>query len=204
MDENRTVQMDAYPQEDPGRTDADSPPTIPIDDMFQEPEWPLPMDDQTPPGPPPAYQPPPLGTPQPHPPSGGAGAAGHTVIMRQEAPTPLLAWLAVVEGPGGPRGQVFTLDREMIIGRKAGQIVLPGDSYVSGQHARVRLESSETDEGAHLFVLYDLASANGTFAGDRETYHDNQIYRYELDDGDFVLVGETTLVFKQVELDEEP
>lgn len=201
MDEKPTVQMDAYPQEDPGWTDADSPPTIPIDDMFQEPEWPLPMDAQNPPMPPPAYQPPPPGTP-PHPHSAGAEPGGHTVIMRQEAPAPLLAWLAVIEGPGGPRGQVFALDRETIIGRKGGQIVLAGDSYVSGQHARVRLESSETDEGTHTFVLYDLASANGTFAGDRETYQDNQVYRYELEDGDFVLVGETTLVFKQVELDE--
>ena len=203
MDEKPTVQMDGYSQEDPGMTDADSPPTIPIDDMFQEADWPLPMDEQGPPAPPPAYQPPPFGTPPPHPPSGGAGPAGHTVVMRQEAPAPLLAWLAVIKGPGGPRGQVFTLERETIIGRKAGQIVLGGDSYVSGQHAKVRLESSEADEESHTFVLYDLASANGTFAGDRETYEDNQIYRYELEDGDFVLVGETTLVFKQVELDEK-
>lgn len=202
MDEKPTVQMDAYPQEDPGRTDADSPPTIPIDDMFQEPAWP-PMDEQGPPSPPP-YQPPPMGTPPPQVPSGGAGAAGHTVIMQQETSAPLLAWLAVVKGPGGPRGQVFTLDRETVVGRKAGQIVLAGDSYVSGQHAKVRLEQSEEDEGTQTFVLYDLASANGTFAGDRETYRDNQIYRYELEDGDFVLVGETTLVFKQVELDETP
>jgi len=202
MDEKPTVQMDAYPQEDPGGTDADSPPTIPIDDMFQEPAWP-PMDEQRPPGPPP-YQSPPVGTPPPQPPSGGAGAAGHTVIMQQETAAPLLAWLAVVKGPGGPRGQVFTLDRETVIGRKAGTIVLGGDSYVSGQHAKVRLEPSEEDEETDTFVLYDLASANGTFAGDRESYRDNQIYRYELEDGDFVLVGETTLVFKQVELDEAP
>ena len=202
MDEKPTVQMDAYPERDPGGMDADSPPTIPIDDMFQEPAWPTPLDAPAPPGPPPAYQPPSLGTP-PQAPSPGAGPAGHTVIMQQEASAPLLAWLAVIKGPGGPRGQVFTLDRETVIGRKAGQIVLGGDSYVSGQHAKVRLESSETDEETHTFVLYDLASANGTFAGDRETYRDNQIYRYELEDGDFLLVGETTLVFKQVELDEK-
>jgi len=77
-------------------------------------------------------------------------------------------------------------------------------SILKAKRDGIDLEQSEEDEGAQTFVLYDLASANGTFAGDRETYRDNQIYRYELEDGDFVLVGETTLVFKQVELDEAP
>jgi pSer/pThr/pTyr-binding forkhead associated (FHA) protein len=96
------------------------------------------------------------------------------------------------------------LQRETVIGRKAGQIVLGGDPSVSSQHAKVRLEASEGDDGRQAFVLYDLASANGTFAGGREAYRDNQIYRYELEDGDFLLLGETTLVFKQVELQDKP
>jgi pSer/pThr/pTyr-binding forkhead associated (FHA) protein len=121
--------------------------------------------------------------------------------MRPEASVPLLAWLAVTDGPGAPRGQVFTLQRETLIGRKAGQIVLAGDAYVSGQHAKVRLEPSEGDEEKHVFVLYDLASANGTYAGSRKDYRDNQVYRHELEDGDFILLGETTLVFKQVKLE---
>jgi pSer/pThr/pTyr-binding forkhead associated (FHA) protein len=120
--------------------------------------------------------------------------------MRPEATAPLLAWLAVTEGPGAPRGQVFTLQQETLIGRKVGQIVLAGDAFVSGQHAKVRLERSEEDEERQVFVLYDLASANGTFAGDQEDYRDTQVYRHELEDGDFILLGETTLVFKQVKL----
>jgi pSer/pThr/pTyr-binding forkhead associated (FHA) protein len=123
------------------------------------------------------------------------------MVMREPVSTPLLAWLAVTEGPGAPRGQVYTLQEETVIGRKVGQILLSNDAYVSGQHAKIRLEYSEADEDKQVFVLYDLASANGTFAGDREDYEDNQVYRHELEDGDFLLLGETTLVFKQVDIE---
>lgn len=192
MDERPTVQMDAYPEEEPRKGDAGTPPTIPIDDLFQEEEWPSPAQKSTPA---------PFAAPPPMPPQASpADSAGKTVIMRPEASTSLLAWLAVTGGPGAPRGQVFNLQRETVIGRKAGQIVLANDAFVSGQHAKVRLERSEEDEGKQVFVLYDLASANGTFVGDREDYRDNQIYRHELEDGDFILLGETTMVFKQVRL----
>jgi pSer/pThr/pTyr-binding forkhead associated (FHA) protein len=125
------------------------------------------------------------------------------MIMTEPVSTPLLAWLAVIDGPGAPRGQVYVLQEETVIGRETGQIILGGDAYVSGQHAKVRLESSEEDEEEQVFVLYDLASANGTFAGDREAYQDSQIYRHELKDGDFVLLGETKMVFKQVRLESD-
>jgi hypothetical protein len=48
--------------------------------------------------------------------------------------------------------------------------------------------------------MFDLGSRNGIFVGDRETYRneENQVYRHELDDGDYLLLGETTLVFKRV------
>jgi pSer/pThr/pTyr-binding forkhead associated (FHA) protein len=96
------------------------------------------------------------------------------------------------------------LQRETLVGRKEGHIVLAGDPSVSGQHAKVRLEPTESDSDRQSFVLYDLASANGTFAGEKGEYRDNRVYRYELKDGDFVLLGETTLVFKQVELEDKP
>jgi hypothetical protein len=191
MDERPTVQMGAYPEEEERKGDVGTPPTVPIDDLFHEQEWPSPAQDSGP-----------YGAPPPMPPQAPqAGPAGETVIMRPEASATLLAWLAVTGGPGAPRGQVFPLQRETLIGRKAGQIVLAGDAFVSGQHAKVRLERSEEDEGKEVFVLYDLASANGTFVGDREDYRDNQVYRHELEDGDFILLGETTLVFKQVGLE---
>lgn len=193
MDEKPTVQMDSYPEEEARKGDVGTPSTIPIDDLFHEPEWPSPAQQSTPT---PFGAPPPMPPEYPH-----AGPAGETVIMRPEAAAPLLAWLAVTEGAGAPRGQVFALQPETLIGRKVGQIVLAGDAFISGQHAKVRLERSEEDNEREVFVLYDLASANGTFVGDRENYRDNQIYRHELEDGDFILLGETTLVFKQVRLE---
>ena len=194
MDEKPTVQMDASPEESRGR-ESETPSTIPIDDMYREPEWGQPAPVQAP-------TPRPF-SPQPPPQRPQSGPAGQTMILQEPVSTPLLAWLAVIEGPGAPRGQIYTLQQETVIGRKTGQIVLSGDAYISGQHAKVRLEASEQDEEEQVFVLYDLASANHTFAGDRDGYKDSQIYRHELKDGDFILLGETTLVFKQVRLKDD-
>lgn len=198
MEDKPTVQMDSYPPDEQGfgSQEAKTPATIPIDDMIQGQGWPstpppapgypMPSPPQQPVSPPP-FSPPPRPAP-----------AGETKLMGRPAPPPLLAWVAVVEGPGAPRGQVFSLQPETVIGRATGQVTLSGDVYASGQHAKIRLEPREDDEEEQALVLYDLASANGTFAGERDDYRDNQIYRHELKDGDFILIGETTLVFKQV------
>ena len=128
---------------------------------------------------------------------------GATMVMEMESPARKLplAWLVAVEGPGASRGTIFTLKAESIIGRNSGDVRLAGDQGVSGQHARVRMELREDAPGEHLFVLYDLASRNGTYAGARDTYQDeaSRTYRHELKDGDYLLIGETTLVFKQIE-----
>jgi pSer/pThr/pTyr-binding forkhead associated (FHA) protein len=87
---------------------------------------------------------------------------------------------------------------ETIIGRNTGDILLSGDPTVSGQHAKVRLEPKEGGvEGEQVFVLYDLASANGTYAGTRENFSDDnsRVYRYELNSGTYILLGETVLTF---------
>jgi hypothetical protein len=210
MEERPTVQMDGSSSGDIGfgADEAKTPPTIPIDDVMrqQQQSWPsAPRAPQAaaPPqspafgAPPPAARPfnaPPAQAPVQQPPT----AAGATRVMGRPAPPPLLAWLAVVEGPGGTRGQAFNLRRETVIGRTTGEILLSGDTFVSGQHAKVRMEPSSADPEKELLVLYDLASANGTFAGSRQDYRQQQVYRHELHDGDFILVGETTLVFKQV------
>jgi pSer/pThr/pTyr-binding forkhead associated (FHA) protein len=92
---------------------------------------------------------------------------------------------------------VKPLATETIVGRAGGDFIL-NDPAISGQHLKIKLETLGEDEQA--FVLYDMASSNGTFAGDRETYQDDtsRVYRHVLQDGDFILVGKTTLVFKQV------
>lgn len=207
MEDKPTEQMDSFLSGDqkPSSREAKTPPaTIPIEDVHGQPGWSAPP-------PPPAYPPPTpqVASPQPFPssppysppppqPQQPAPAGETKIIGPPLLPPSLLAWLAVAEGPGTSRGQVFTLQRETAIGRQNTQIALPEDAYISGQHAKIRLEPSEEDEEKQVFVLYDLASANGTFAGDQDEYRDRRIYRHELHDGDFILIGESTLVFKQV------
>ncbi len=110
-----------------------------------------------------------------------------------------LAWLAIVEGPGGKRGQVFSLKSENVIGRATGSIVLSQDQAVSSRHLRIKLEISEEDPDQQVFVMYDQGSSNGTYVGDYETCQDDdeKIYRHVLQDGDYVRVGETIFIFKQ-------
>jgi hypothetical protein len=177
--------------------DATTPPTIPIDDVMGQQGWPPEPAQAALYAPPPA-QPAPGYSPPPVSPPPAAAAAGATRVMGPPAAEPLLAWLAVVDGPGAPRGQVFSLHPETVIGRTSGQITLGTDPYVSAQHAKIRQEPSEGDPDIPVIVLYDMASANGSFAGSRDDYRDQQVYRHELQDGDYLLIGETTLVFKRV------
>jgi len=141
----------------------------------------------------------PYGPPPQVPNPGGRGAA--TVMMDVMRDLIPLAWLAVVEGPGAARGSVYTLGRETLLGRAAGEIILGMDPAISTQHIKVRLEVSEADPEQQVFVLYDMASANVYLWGDYESCKQDsaeRVYRYELKDGDFLLVGQTILVFKKV------
>ena len=171
-------------------------------DATGQPGTPRPLPPQGSPAPwsPPPAPPPPA--PQPPPPSSqpapGPSAGGRTVLMSAPAPQIPLAWLAVVSGPGAERGRAFVLRPETIVGRAAGEVILGGDSTISAQHAKVRLEPREGGaEDEQVFMLYDLASANGTFVGTSQNYREdtNRVYRRELHDRDYILVGETTLVF---------
>ena len=51
-----------------------------------------------------------------------------------------------------------------------------------------------------MFALFDMGSRNGIYAGPKDSYKDeeNRVYRHELQDGDYLLMGETTLVFKKL------
>jgi FHA domain len=157
---------------------------------------PLPWTPPPPPPSPPASPPPfqPVPAPAPAPASGGA----RTVLMGVPVPQIKLAWLGVVSGPGAERGQTFVLRVETVVGRGGGDWTLSGDGTISSQHIRVRLEPKEGEaEDEHVFVLYDLASANGTYVGTKDNYRedDRRVYRCELHGGDYILLGETTLVF---------
>jgi pSer/pThr/pTyr-binding forkhead associated (FHA) protein len=117
-----------------------------------------------------------------------------------ERPTPVFAWLVVVDGPDrNSIGIVHSLHPETTtIGRVAGNRIVLKDETVSAQHARIRREAKEGQEP--VFALFDMGSRNGIFAGDQDNYRNEEqrVYRHELQDGDYLLVGETTLVFKRL------
>ncbi len=213
MSEDRTTPMRQPDWSKPG-TDADqqetmfseqenvTPPTIPLGDQGQ-PAWkqqPAPAFVRTSPSvsttPPPFPQRPPAGPP---PRQAPAEPQGQTMIIA-ERPTPVFAWLVVVDGPDrGSIGVVHTLRPDSTtIGRVAGNHIVLRDETCSGQHVRIRVEAKEGQPPA--FALYDMGSRNGTFIGDKETYkqESSRKYRHELQDGDYLLVGETTLVFKKL------
>jgi pSer/pThr/pTyr-binding forkhead associated (FHA) protein len=92
------------------------------------------------------------------------------------------AWLFI--SSGSQAGRDFRLGRETTVGRDETHCdVVLSDEKISGKHARIRREGRE-------FVIYDLASLNGTFVNDAK------IQRQILSDDDEITVGQTTLVFK--------
>lgn len=95
-----------------------------------------------------------------------------------------VAWLVVAKGRH--LGRDIRLGRITAIGREGLQnnIVLE-DSAVSAFHAKIRLERGR-------FVLYDLASTNGTSINGR------RVQKQTLMDGDEVVIGRTLFVFKEV------
>ncbi len=85
-----------------------------------------------------------------------APAAGKRTQRRAERSRGREPTLQVLE-PAERRGQTFTLDSELTVGRAGGcGIVLAGDSYASQLHARVFRRDDET-------YVEDLGSTNGTF-----------------------------------------
>jgi pSer/pThr/pTyr-binding forkhead associated (FHA) protein len=58
---------------------------------------------------------------------------------------------------GGGLGEIFPLrEGTNLVGREAGEVVFPGDRYVSARHARIEVAAGE-------ITLADAGSSNGTF-----------------------------------------
>jgi len=100
-------------------------------------------------------------------------------------PAPPAAWL-VPQPPGSGRRQFPLQAGRNVIGRDGTrcQIVLD-DPTVSAEHAAIVFEHGR-------FVLYDLASTNGTFLNGQ------RVQRQMLYDGDEIRLGNAVLVFKKV------
>lgn len=93
-----------------------------------------------------------------------------------------VAWLFIANGPQA--GKDFRVDRDTILGRSPMQCdVILSDEMVSDKHARIKREGE-------AFVIYDLASTNGTFVNAR------QVQKQVLHDEDEIRAGSTRLVFK--------
>jgi hypothetical protein len=208
MSEDRTTPM-RQPQWSQGGADFDdqetvfadqesiTPPTIPLGDQApSQPSGPGFVRSQPAGGTTPApwsSQQGPFGPQQPDAPS------DRTMIISERV-APVFAWLVVVDGPDkGAIGTVLNLKPDQtMLGRAQGNHITLRDDACSAQHARIRTEAQEGQEP--VYVLYDMGSSNGTYIGSKETYRDedSRRYRHELQDGDYLLVGETTLVFKKI------
>ena len=104
---------------------------------------------------------------------------------RVEERAPAMAWLVIKSG--SRPGQQFGLTRgRNTIGRDGTRCdIVLDDGAVSAEHARINFENGQ-------FVIYDLASLNGTFVNRQ------RVQRQLLMDGDLIRLGNTTLVFKKV------
>ena len=74
-------------------------------------------------------------------------------------------------------------ERQIYIGRKSTNDLVIDDESASRIHAYIAYER-------HRHVIYDAGSLNGTFVNKKP------ISRHELKDGDKILIGNTTLIYK--------
>ncbi len=126
------------------------------------------------------------------------GAA--TQIMPAFRSPPTFAWLVIVDSPDKRLiGEIFKLNAgSTSVGRAASNDITLPDNACSAQHAKVRVDQPEG--GEKEFVIHDLASTNGTYVGGKDTYQEesSRTYHQVLHDSDYILLGETSLVFKRV------
>lgn len=100
-------------------------------------------------------------------------------------PPPPVGWLVVRSGRRS--GRDYRLAVQTTVGRDAMQCdLILDDESVSAEHATIKYERGQ-------FVLYDLASTNGTFL------NGEKVQRTPLADGDAITFGHTKVVFKMVE-----
>ncbi len=116
------------------------------------------------------------------------GEPGQAETQVLGGPPPTFAYLIIKDGPRV--GHIFRLNpKGTTIGRDWHNDIILDDEAVSRQHAKIRVEG-EGDKAQ--FFIYDLASTNGTFV------NGERILKHALEDGDEIVMGQTTLVFKRI------
>jgi len=170
------------------------PPVVPPGPAAGSPAQPRPPASPAPPVPPGppaappremAPPPPSVVTPEPH--NGLAPDEVTQVLNKPVSIAAVVAWLVVVDGP--LRGTDFRLPTGTVrLGlNPACEIHLPGDTFISSQHAEVSFRNG-------VYWLKDLSSTNGLFVNDAK------ISEVALNDGDQVKTGKTRLVYKNLVL----
>lgn len=96
----------------------------------------------------------------------------------------VLAMLWVKEGPR--RGRFYPIKHNTEIGRKEGDLILD-DPKVTSRHAKFTMEDDD-------FIVWDLASANGTFVNDKKIREATR-----LEENDLIKIGDTIFVVKLLE-----
>ena len=81
-------------------------------------------------------------------------------------------------------GAVIPLNDELTIGRKADNLLILGDKYVSSKHARIFIKNTD-------YVLHDLGSTNGTLKNNKKVTDKVGIKK-----GDEIKIG--TSIFKVI------
>ena len=77
-------------------------------------------------------------------------------------------------------GAVIPLNGQLSIGRKADNLLILGDKYVSSQHARIYLKNTN-------YILQDLRSTNGTMMNNKTVKDTVYIKK-----GDVIKIGTST------------
>ncbi|MBX4263604.1 FHA domain-containing protein [Clostridium estertheticum] len=77
-------------------------------------------------------------------------------------------------------GAVIPLNDELSIGRKADNLLILGDKYVSSQHAKIYIKNTD-------YILQDLRSTNGTIMNNKAVKDTVYIKK-----GDVIKIGTST------------
>jgi hypothetical protein len=105
-----------------------------------------------------------------------------TELIEQPTGTECMLW--VKDGPR--RGKFYGVKHGTVVGRKEGALLLE-DPKVSARHAKFTVEDDD-------FVVWDLASGNGTYVNDKKIRGATT-----LNENDTIKIGETLFVVKFLE-----
>ena len=113
-----------------------------------------------------------------------------TLMTPDSEHIPEVGMFVMMKTPTARTHQIFRLETaKMELGRSFDASIFIDDRAISMRHAAIRYEKNAD---VFDFVLYDLASTNGTFVNSQ------RVSKAVLNDDDIIEIGESVLVFKRV------